>query len=321
MPMSNSLDDEVPAIVDRLVLLRDLLRQGPQRPRDIPGRIAHYLPDESGRRQVRRDLRSLEAMGYLIVRQQNPLRLSLAGGPHVLADDEVDTLTYIRETFDQGHPLSATIQQLLARLTAQLPEPQRARWQRRPALRVLLTPAIDYSSYGPLLRWLDAAIVDRAQIAFWYRARNQRTPIWHEQLDPYDLEYTDRHFFLLAYSYVTGSVLTFRLDRIVEDITLRSPERLPRRQQPRRESPPIHFTYRLPALFAEGGVSERFTTRAVRREGDAVFVDATDTSEFRIMRTLLSYGEFAVLVDGPASLMKRMRDVIAQMARNYGVEQ
>lgn len=319
MRSSADSDDKIPAIVERLMLLRNLLCQGPQRPRDIPEYIAYYLPGDSGRRQLRRDLGYLEVMGYHVVRLQNPLRLSLTGGPHVLDDEAVDTLTYIRETFTEGHPLSPMIQQLLSRLTAQLPAPQRMRWQRRPALRVLLTPAIDYSPYGPLLRWLDAAIVDRAQIAFRYRARGQRAPTWHERLDPYDLEYTDRHFFLLAYSYKTGSVLTFRLDRIIEDPALPSPERLPSQQRPRREPPLIHFTYRLPALFAEGGVSERFLTRAIRREGDVVLVDAADTSEFRIMRTLLGYGEFAVLVDAPESLMKRMRDVVAEMARNYGV--
>jgi predicted DNA-binding transcriptional regulator YafY len=319
MPTTTDTEDNIPAIVERLVLLRDLLCQGPQRPRDIPQYIAHYLAGDSGRRQLRRDLSYLEVMGYQVVRLQNPLRLSLTGGPQVLDDDEVDTLTHIRETFTQDHPLSPMIQQLLTRLTTQLPAPQRTRWQRRPALRVLLAPAIDYSPYGPLLRWLDTAIVERAQIAFWYRARGKQSPTWHERLDPYDLEYTDRHFFLVAYSYTTGSVLTFRLDRIVEDPAQRSPERLPSRQRPRREPRMIHFTYRLPTLFAEGGVSERFLTQTVRREGDAVFVDAADTSEFRIMRTLLGYGEFAVLVDGPESLMNRMRDVVADMARNYGV--
>jgi predicted DNA-binding transcriptional regulator YafY len=309
----------VPAIVDRLILLRDLLQLAPQCPRDIPKRIAHYPSGDSGQRQLRRDLDSLEAFGYQIVRLQKPLRLSLTSGPHMLADDDIDALAYIREAFVNEHPLSPTIQPLLTRLTAHLPASQRSRWQRRPALRILLTPAIDYSACGPLLRWLDKAIVDRTQISFLYRARGQRVPLRYERLDPYDLEYNDRHFFLLAYSYKTGTVLTFRLDRIIDDPTQHSPERLPTRQPPRRELRPIHFTYRMPASFAEGGVSERFTTHAVRREGDSVLIDASDTSEFWIMRTLLAYGEFAVLVDGPTSLMDRMRQVITQMAQNYGV--
>lgn len=319
MPTFTDLSDDIPTIVDRLAMLRELLSRAPQRHRDILECLPHYAHDENSKRQLRRDLRSLEALGYQVTRLQRPLRLSLVAGPHVLADEDVDTLAYIREMFAKGHPLSPTVQQFLDRLTAQLPDRQRTRWQRRPALRVLLTPAVDYSAHGPLLRWLDAAIVDRAQISFLYQARGRRLATRHERLDPYDLEYTDRHFFLLAYSYATGSVLTFRLDRIVEDSAQRSPERLPTRQQPRREPRPIHFTYQLPASFAAGGVSERFTTHAVRREGDTVVVDASDTSEFRIMRTLLGYGEFAVLVDGPKTLMARMREVVTQMARNYGV--
>jgi predicted DNA-binding transcriptional regulator YafY len=186
-------------------------------------------------------------------------------------------------------------------------------------LRVSLTPAIDYSAHSELLHWLEAAITDRSQISFHYRPGGSHAPIFHERLDPYDLEYTDRHFFLLAYSQATGSVLTFRLDRIVFDPSLPSPCRLPNRQAPRREPRPIRFTYRLPASFAEGGVSERFTTLAVRHEGEHVFVDASDPSPFRIMRTLLGYGEHAILVDGPPALLERMRTAVAQMAANYSV--
>lgn len=306
-------------LVDRLAMLCKLLRSGPQRDQDILDSLAHYPEGASGKRQLRRDLGSLKALGYHIIRLREPRRLALVSGPCVLADEDVDALTYIREAFAQGHPLSPAIEQLLNRLTTQLPDPQQQRWQRRPALRVLITPAIDYTPYGSLLRRLDACITERAQISFLYKARGQPSPVRHERLDPYDLEYTDRHFFLLAYSYTTGTVLTFRLDRIIDDPTQRSPERLPSRQQPRREPPPIRFTYRLPASFAEGGVSERFTTHRVHREGDAVFVDASDTSEFRIMRTLLGYGEFAVLVDGPDTLMRRMREVVTRMAENYGV--
>jgi predicted DNA-binding transcriptional regulator YafY len=221
--------------------------------------------------------------------------------------------------FVDTHPLAPIIQRLLTGLTNQLPVQQQARWRRRPALRVSLAPAIDYSAHSELLRWLDTAITDRSQIRFQYRPRGSHTPVLHERLDPYDLEYTDRHFFLLAYSHATGSVLTFRLDRIVVDPSLPSPDRLPNRQAPRREPRPIRFIYRLPATFTEGGVSERFTTLAVRHEGEHVFVDASDPSPFRIMRTLLGYGEHAVLVDGPPALVERMRAAVGQMATNYGV--
>ncbi len=49
-----------------------------------------------------------------------------------------------------------------------------------------------------------------------------------------------------------------------------------------------------------------------------MIVEASDPSEFRIIRTLLSYGEHAVLLDGPPTLMEKMRQTVAQMAANYG---
>ena len=99
-----------------------------------------------------------------------------------------------------------------------------------------------------------------------------------------------------------------------------SPELLRDRQQLRREGKPIHFTYRLPASFADGGVSERFTIEAVRYEGEYVIVEASDTSEFHIIRTLLGYGEHALLLDGPSTLVQKMHEAVMQMGKNYGLE-
>jgi predicted DNA-binding transcriptional regulator YafY len=316
--MNNSSRDGY-TVIDRLMRLRDLLRAAPQSMDNILIRMeADYPPGDSGKRQIRRDLRKLEAMGYQIERLTEPLRWALISGQHMLSDSDIDALTYIREMFSSGHPLLPIIESMLAQLTAHLPERQQSRWQRRPALRVLLTPAIDYSNCGELLRWLDAAINERAQIGFLYRSRDGEV-VRHTQLDPYDIEYTDRHFYLIAFSHQLRDVRMFRLDRIVQDPAQRSPERLPSRQRPRYERRPVRFTYRLPASFADNGVSERFTTHTVRREGDFVIVEASDPSEFRIIRILLGYGEHAVLLDGPPTLRERMRQVITQMAANYGL--
>ena len=316
--MDNTSSDGY-AVVDRLMRLRDLLRVAPQNMNGILTWMeTDYPTGESGKRQVRRDLRNLELMGYRIERLSQPLRWALSGGQHMLSDADVDALAYIREMFSSGHPLSPTIHNMLTRLTDHLPERQRSRWQRRLPLRVQLTPAIDYSMCDELLRWLDAAINDRAQIEFLYRARGSGKAMRYVRLDPYDIEYTDRHFYLIAFSHQFRNVLMFRLDRIVQDPAQRSPERLHTRQPPRYERRPIRFTYRLPASFADGGVSERFRTHSVRPEGDFVIVEASDPSEFRIIRTLLSYGEHAVLLDGPPTLMEKMRQTVAQMAANYG---
>lgn len=320
--MGSGLSDDAPMNIERLTRLRDLLCSGPQIIADIIMLLApHYLEGEAGYRLLRRDLRLLEGMGYKVTREGRPARITITSGPTVLADSDVDALTYIRDMFADNHPLAPMVRQLLEHLTSRLPPRQQGRWQRRPALRIQLKPARDYSAHGDLLRWLDQAITDRSQIRFFYRARESLGPLLHTHVDPYDIEYADQNFFLLAYSHTTGSVLTFRIDRIVVDAALPSPERLPSRQGPRRSLRPIHFTYRLPASFAEGGgISERFTTHSVRREGDYVLVDASDTSQFRIMRILLGYGEHAVLVEGPPDLLARMRAAVAQMTVNYEVD-
>ena len=161
--MESAIPDDVPAIVERLTRLRDLLHAEPRSIADIVALLApHYLEGETGQRLLRRDLHSLEAMGYTVVRRGRPVRLALAGGPPVLADADIDALTYIRDMFVDSNPLAPMMQQLLERLTAHLPGRQRARWQRRPALRIQLTPALDYSAHGELLQWLDRAITERS---------------------------------------------------------------------------------------------------------------------------------------------------------------
>ncbi len=235
----------------------------------------------------------------------------------MFADEDVQTLAYIRDVFADKHPFAASVAKLLARMTDQLSDEQRAIWQRRPALRAPLNPAIDYSPCDDLIRWLEAAILQGQQIAFLYHARGMEQIILHERLDPYEIEYTDRHFYLSAFSYRYGSILLFRVDRIIQDQSRESPRLLRSRQQPRRERRPISFTYRLPASFAAGGVSERFVIHDVQVDEQFVTVHASDTSEFRIIRTLLGYGEQAMLLDGPPSLLAWMRQAVRLMYEQY----
>src|SRR5262249_40647461 len=129
--------------------------------------------------------------------------------------------------------------------------------------------------------------------------------------------YTDRHFYLIAFNYRYGSILPFRIDRIVQDTQQDSPHIFNSSQQPRRKQRPIIFTYRLPTSFADGGVSERFTILSSSMDEQYVTIQASDTSEFRIVRTLLGYGEHALLLDGPPSLSERMRNSVKLLCEQY----
>src|SRR5437867_311612 len=102
------LSDEIDvyAVIRRLLRLRDRLRAEPQ---DFPAIVAHmpgdYTDDENGKRQFRRDLRNLEALGYAVKRHQRPLRWSLNTSAHLLLDEDVQVLVHIREAFTENHPL------------------------------------------------------------------------------------------------------------------------------------------------------------------------------------------------------------------------
>jgi hypothetical protein len=135
--MSDPFSSDVYAVIDRLTRLRDLLCSGPQDVRSILAHLSGEYPrGESGKRAVRRDIRNLEVMGYQIEREGgHPWRWTLVAGPHMLSNADIDTLTYIRETFANKHPLAPAIQHLLTRLTRGLSDVQQPRWQRRPALR------------------------------------------------------------------------------------------------------------------------------------------------------------------------------------------
>ncbi|HEU5011465.1 MAG TPA: WYL domain-containing protein [Roseiflexaceae bacterium] len=314
------MNEDIYSVIPRLIRLRDLLRHGPQDVHSIQTYLQdYYKNDASGKKQLRRDLRNLEALGYSLKRHLRPLRWSIESSAHLLSDHDIHTLVHIREAFSDNHPLAASVTQLMTRLTGHLSDEQRTLWQRQPALRAPLNPAIDYRDCSELIRELERAITQRQQITFLYRARGRSEPMRHERLDPYEIEYTDRHFYLIAFNYRYGSILSFRIDRIVQDKALESPRILPNMQQPRRQQKPIVFTYRLPASFADGGVSERFTIRSVRTDDQYVTVEASDTSEFRIARTLLGYGQHALLLEGPPSLMERMRTTAKLMAEHYDV--
>jgi predicted DNA-binding transcriptional regulator YafY len=310
-------------VVERLMCLRNLLCDGPQDTRAILHHLSHFYADDStGRRKLRRDLQNLTALGYEVEERSRPRpkRWIIVASPHTLSDDDVRALAYIREAFAHQHPLADDVQRFIGKLTTHLNAAQQRLWKQRPAIRIPLMPVADYRDYTDLIHWLEAAIVQRRQVSFHYRARGSDTPVLHPRLDPYEIEFVERQCYLVAFSYRFGAVLRFRINRIVQDQTIPSPALLEDVQQLRRESRPICFTYRLPASFADGGVSERFTIHAVHTDEHHVTIEASDTSEFRIVKILLGYGEHAFLVDGPPSLLNRMRMTVAQMAALYDVE-
>src|SRR5438045_1035852 len=109
--MDEHIGPDVYAVVERLIRLRDMLRNEPHTVTEIFRYLPNdYTDDEKGKRQLRRDLRNLEALGYTVKRQNKPLRWSITAGPHLLSNEDVETLLHIREAFTDKHPLAARIQ-------------------------------------------------------------------------------------------------------------------------------------------------------------------------------------------------------------------
>ncbi|WP_110517466.1 helix-turn-helix transcriptional regulator [Herpetosiphon llansteffanensis] len=309
---------EVPSLIWRLIELRDLLLAQQHSFESVCQALSNTYPaGQSGQRAFRRDLHSLRAFGYQIEVANKPKRWKISTNQYVLADDDLEALMAIRDLFGAGHPMTPQVKQFVARLTSNLSPTQQTAWKRRPALRVAFNPAIDYTPYAQWIRFFSDAISLRQQVSFSYRSLSSDQPQLHPRVDPYELEYRDRHYYLLAYCYRYGMILTFRLDRMIFDVAKDSPRLLPDMQHMRRERRKIHFTYRLPAAFASGGVSERFMIEAIRYVDDEIEIDASEFSEFQIIRILLGYGEHARLIKGPESLFAQLRRVIGAMYAHY----
>ena len=311
--------DESPyRLIPRLVKTLQALQRQPATARKLCEMIAldDQPPGESDQRRAIRDIQALRQLGFQIEESdKKPATFTLRSWPMPpLSDEEVRALALIRETFGGLVPHAGAMQQLLARLTASLPDQQRRVYLRPPALRVPLRTAIDYGPYEKLMLWLEERINHRHQIAFDYQSVASKSVVRHDPLDPYEIEYFHNHFYLIAYSYRWGHTQEFRIDRIVENEN--SPKQLPTLipgpRQPRR----ITFTYRLPARFVEHGVSERFNILGCsikdEPDGEWAYIKAQGRSDFWIIRTLLAYGENAVIVE-PAQLKEKYVQTLKRM--------
>lgn len=300
----------------RYAALITALRDGPLPRATLLARLeGFYDSNDSGRRMLDRDVATLAELGIRIERSTTrPPVYTLRGGVPHWSDEELDLLALIRASFGPRHPQAERVHALLERLVADLPFERRQRYERHPALRVALQPAIDYTPYRQRIDRLQHAI--NAGRRLWLRYRNtQGRVVVHEQIEPHALEYYERHFYLVAYSLRSGAFHDFRVDRMLE---LRELEHLPPLDA--RERPLVTFQYRLSATLARSGISQRFESqRILRFEADgAVVIEARARSEFVVIQTLLRYRAHAELL-GPPELRARMLTEIAALAKRYGL--
>lgn len=269
-------------------------------------------------RMLDRDVDYLQLLGITIERSpRRPPHYTLRGSLPIFTGAELRTLALLRDTFDASHPQVEQVQHLLMRLTADLTEHEAAIYHPQQALQVPVQPAIDYTPYAALAARLEEAISTRRLVRFNYRAGGRPAPALHRQVEPFAIEYYERHFYFVGYSQNSGQVHDFRIDRIQDDAEFALLERLPPDMAHKRRL--ITFRYRLTAPLARGEISQRFARQRVIEHlpnGD-VIIEAEGRSGFFIRRTLLKYAGNAELLD-PEWLRVEMAREVAALARLYG---
>jgi predicted DNA-binding transcriptional regulator YafY len=311
-------DSPSTAIITRLSALLAALRDGPLPYPELRAHLGDAYPaSESARRMINRDIEHLQRLGITIERSTTrPPVYHLRGGALLFDDAELRTLALVRDTFGPRHPQAAQIRALLDRLSATLSEGERKIYQRRQALRAPVEPAIDYTAYAPLFELLNAAIHTRQRLSFLYRPTRKPQPTRHDQVEPLEIEFFDRHFYLVAYTPLSRQVHDFRIDRIQHDATFRRLDYLPPELLHERQL--IPFRYRLAAEVARGGISERFEKQRITEtlpSGD-ILIEAEGRSDFIIIQTLLRYRANAELL-APAWLRAKMAAEVARMGALY----
>lgn len=309
------IHERTTTMIRRLAALLTVLRDGPCSFEQLYRQMAEVfdgVAKESARRMINRDLEYLAQLGIQV--ERNKGTYTLRGGAPVFTEAELRALALIRDTFDHRHPQSAQINQLLQRLTRHLTETEQRIYQRRSHRQATVRPAIDYAPFAPLIEQLEAAIAVRQPVSFYYENSRKVRRI-HRYVEPYDIEFYDRHFYLVAYTDNGSRVLDFRINRI-SDLRLLD-QRLPPGVERRRHL--ITFRYRLTGPWVDDEVSERFEEqRVIDRQPDGVVIEAKGRSEFFIIQTLLRYRSYAEILH-PPGLRQQMMEEVRRLAQVYGV--
>lgn len=301
-------------LIVRLHTLLSVLRDGPLELSELLGRLgASYPAGSSARRMIDRDLQHLAALGIVVERGSRPPTYTLRGGLSVFTPEELRTLALIRDTFDARHPQARQIGALLARLTGALTDNERVEYTRRAARRAPVRPAIDYGPYAGVIERLEQAITVRQPVRFNYLSTSGRERT-HSYVEPYEIEFYDRHFYLVGYSSLGRQMLDFRVDRI------RDLEGFDQRLPPgtERERALIPFRYRLAAVLAQGELSQRFEAQRIveRLPNGDVIVEALGRSDFFVIQTLLRYRSNAELL-APEWLRAKLAEEVRRLAELY----
>ena len=261
-----------------------------------------------------------QAGGYIIKDTWTPLL--------DLPDEDLETIAWLEEAFDQRSPKRDQVRCLLARLRLYLDAERVAVIEKaRTALAINLAQRDDDAIDPEVWRVLTKAYVTRRQVELLYLspAYEEGRPRRHvvEPYEPYTFDTTRGHYYLRAYcrrvekpegTSHPNAYRTYRLGRIQGLKVL--PQKLP----PITPTPPRYrVDYWLAPRVARLGVTHQpqIEVQAIeqREDGSAVVRGETE-SVFWAVQALLHYGANCEVLGGP-EVRREMERVVREMAALY----
>src|SRR6266700_2581503 len=244
-----------------------------------------------------------------------------------ISEDEARAFVALEESFTPGTPYAEAVQHLLKRWAWLFTEKghqlvQQKRKRRARPLLLPLSPVADYSQHGDTILALDRALELHTYISFAYTPLAlswDAEPIWHEHVEPYELEYREGHWYFTAYLFDLNTFVDYRVDRIrpssvVPSKDLFSPENR------RRRGVKIRY-WVSPMLARHGSLSARLREQKVEigENEQGAIVEGYAKSVWWARRLLLGYGEQVMALE-PEELVRMMRETVKGMSGLYEEE-
>ena len=250
----------------------------------------------------------------------NPVSLDAQG---------LSALAFLSETFVEGAPQAAAVQQLLRRVLDWLPVGQRSMVTlNRQRLRVDLRRRDDDFVPAPVQTAVEKAYDERRRLRFWYLSPGQAdgAPRRHT-VEPWFLHFDTmrRHLYLDAYRlHVSGPLgewgqprwQKYRLGRIQPDEIEVLPDKLPP-TPPKRPRHELEYLL-APEIARLGEVSRHFDDMTVHPPDAEGWVRVTAKTDdlFAAVRLLLGYGPACVVIGG-AEARQQMETLIKGISQRY----
>lgn len=304
--------------------------------REVEGEDAYGCgPRRVQDKRFRRDLEALyyrlgvevrfdrEVGGYRI--------LDTARGLLDLPDDVLGALAFLEDTFTPQAPHAEEVSLLVETLRSFLsPERLEDLARCRSALKVDLRKLDEGCIATDVWEAVERAYLERRVLRFEYRS-----PAWESEVprccevEPYAhfFDTVRRHYYLRGYCrweevpdqgrQEVAAYRLYRLDRIVAGSVEVTPEKLPPgRPRARKRT----LVYELaPQVARLRDVTRHFEEMEVEyRDDGSALVTAQVEDVFLAVRTLLHYGP-SCRVLGDETMLREMRQEIAEMARMYGL--